>query len=179
MQQNFKARGCRSPRTTQPRPRNTTIMNFYSYLWLREDGTPYYAGKGFGRRAFKSCGHRVYRPREDSRIVVFPMDSEALAFESEIALIELFGRLDLGTGCLRNLTNGGDGTSGYRPTEAHRRNVSLTHKLSGLRPPSPLGRVPSLETRMKVSLANKGRKRPDVVESNKRRTGEKRNGIQR
>jgi hypothetical protein len=36
------------------------------------------------------------------------MVSEFEAFESEIALIELFGRKDFGTGCLRNLTDGGD-----------------------------------------------------------------------
>ena len=42
------------------------------------------------------------------------MLSEAEAFESEIALIELFGRKDNGTGCLRNLTNGGEGVAGHR-----------------------------------------------------------------
>jgi hypothetical protein len=86
---------------------------FYTYLWLREDGTPYYAGKGKSRRAFKSVvGHRP--PTDRTRIVNFPMPDEATALESEIALIELFGRKDNGTGILHNRTDGGDGISGHK-----------------------------------------------------------------
>src|SRR5271166_1977590 len=81
---------------------------FYTYLWLREDGTPYYVGKGKGRRAFVSQGHTVKRPKQRERIVVYPAESEADAFETEIALIWYYGRKDLGMGCLRNLTDGGD-----------------------------------------------------------------------
>jgi NUMOD3 motif-containing protein len=80
-------------------------------MWLREDGTPYYVGKGRGLRAFRSKAHAVRRPKDSNRIVVFPMNSEKDAFESEIALIELFGRKDLGTGILRNRTDGGEGAS--------------------------------------------------------------------
>lgn len=100
-------------------------MEFYSYLWLREDGTPYYAGKGTGKRAFRSLGHGSLNcPKDRARILVFSMLSEAEAFESEMALIELFGRVDLGTGFLRNLTMGGDGVRGYCWTESHRAQVS-------------------------------------------------------
>jgi len=82
-------------------------MGFYSYLWLRTDGFPYYAGKGSGNRAFSQ--YRNPKPPQDhSRILVFPMLTEAEAFESEIALIDLFGRKDLGTGCLINRSDGGD-----------------------------------------------------------------------
>jgi len=85
---------------------------FYTYLWLREDGSPYYVGKGRGDRAFTSNYHNVHRPPQDERIIVQDHPSEEEAFEAERLMISLFGRLDLGTGCLRNLTEGGDGPSG-------------------------------------------------------------------
>jgi hypothetical protein len=83
---------------------------FYSYLYLREDGTPYYAGKGQGKRAFKKQSG-IRPPKDKSRIVILPMENEVLAFESEIALIQLFGRRDNETGILRNRTDGGQGIS--------------------------------------------------------------------
>lgn len=89
-------------------------MRFYAYLWLREDGTPYYAGKGKGKRAFTSSAHNVRCPKDESRIVVFDRDSEESAFQTEKELIANWGRKDLGTGCLRNFTDGGDGQSGRK-----------------------------------------------------------------
>jgi hypothetical protein len=87
---------------------------FYSYLWLREKdgfapaGTPYYAGKGSNGRAFTKSGHAVFPPSSLENIVILPMLNEVEAFESEIAMIELFGRIDNKTGILRNMTDGGD-----------------------------------------------------------------------
>jgi len=85
-----------------------TKNKYYTYLWLREDGTPYYVGKGHGNRAFTSFSHGVVCPPEDSRIIVQEFDSEEQAFEAEKFLVVYFGRKDLGTGSLRNLTNGGE-----------------------------------------------------------------------
>ncbi len=94
-------------------------MRFYTYLWLRSNGTPYYVGKGRGNRVYNSHPH--HRPPKDrTRIIIFPMLNEAEAFESEKALIELFGRKDSGTGILRNLTDGGEGPAGWKPSEAIR-----------------------------------------------------------
>ena len=81
---------------------------FYTYVWLRTDGTPYYVGKGKGDRAYTNESHRVHRPEQRDRIVIYPAQSEAEAFETEIDLIWYYGRKDLGTGCLRNLTDGGE-----------------------------------------------------------------------
>jgi hypothetical protein len=109
---------------------------FYSYMWLRENETPYYVGKGKDDRAFISSSHCVNRPKDKSRIIVFPMSSEELAFESEKAMIELFGRKDSGTGILRNLTDGGEGTSGTailteERREAKRRAGRIGGKIGG------------------------------------------------
>lgn len=142
---------------------------FYSYLWLREDGTPYYAGKGKGRRAFMSWAHGVHKPADRTRILVFPMLHEADAFESEIAFIDLFGRKDNGTGILRNLTNGGEGAAVHVVSLAARQKASASlrgrsfsdiHRFrlsqAGKVRTKIYGRVPSDETRKKISDARQG-----------------------
>src|SRR5271157_5628100 len=88
-------------------------MTFYTYLWLREDGTPYYVGKGTGQRAFVNYQRTIFRPVQDERIIVQEHETESEALEAERFLISFYGRIDLGTGCLRNLTDGGEGLSGY------------------------------------------------------------------
>ena len=114
---------------------------FYTYLWLREDGTPYYVGKGKEKRAWRKAA-----PPKD-RIVVYPAQSEADAFETEIALIWYYGRKDLGTGCLRNYTDGGEGQSGRVVPEEENKRRSVRLK----------GHATSQETRRKIGLANTGR----------------------
>ena len=48
---------------------NIYHKNYYVYLYLREDGTPYYVGKGSGNMAY-STQRTIPRPREDNRIVI-------------------------------------------------------------------------------------------------------------
>jgi hypothetical protein len=86
---------------------------FYTYFWLRENGTPYYVGKGSGNRAYHNDQYRsVKRPKHDSRVLVQHWGSEQEAFSMEKFWISLFGRKDIETGILRNRTDGGDGPSG-------------------------------------------------------------------
>jgi hypothetical protein len=116
---------------------------FYTYLWLREDGTPYYVGKGTGDRGFTNDQHRVRYPGK-SYTIVQEFESESDAFEAEIFLISYYGRKDLGSGCLRNLTNGGDGCSGRIGNFIE-------------------GRPVSLETRKKIADGNRGKVRNTVT----------------
>ena len=88
---------------------------FYVYTYLREDGTPYYVGKGSGERAYKKWGKGIKPPREESRIVIVEDGlDEQTAFNLEIELIAKYGRKDLGTGILHNKTDGGEGSSGHK-----------------------------------------------------------------
>ena len=95
---------------------------FYTYLWLRDDGTPYYVGKGIKRRPFRKSS-----PSKD-RIILQEWDLECEAFEAEKFLISFYGRKDRDTGCLRNLTDGGEGTVGWIPSQSFREKQSKIHK---------------------------------------------------
>ena len=144
------------------------MRTFYTYLWLREDGTPYYVGKGRGQRAWrKGSPHR-------DRVLVQEFPSEEDAFAAEIFLISYYGRKDLLDGCLINLTDGGEGTSGRKFSDEAIRKMSATR--TGLRPTEAtrqkmsvvkmgnqnlLGHKPTEETRRKISDAFKGRISPN------------------
>jgi hypothetical protein len=128
------------------------MTQFYTYLWLREDGTPYYVGKGQGRRAIRSKDHNVHHPGTTARVLVEHWGSEEEAFEMEVWYISLFGRKDIGTGCLRNRTNGGEGISGYRHTEAAKEKLRLN-----AHPPSRKGVKHTEETRKQMGESRIGK----------------------
>ena len=91
-------------------------MNYYTYAYLREDGTPYYIGKGKGRRVFDKR-HRIKVPPKEKILLLKQNLTEKDAIKHEMYMIFIFGRKDLGNGILRNLTNGGEGMSGYKHSE--------------------------------------------------------------
>jgi len=98
---------------------------FYVYSYLREDGTPYYIGKGKAGRAWHRSKDETQKPTDVSRIIIIAAElCEEDAFLLEIVQIALHGRKDLGTGILRNRTNGGEGPSGYTWTSEHHKNFS-------------------------------------------------------
>lgn len=89
-------------------------MNYYTYAYLREDGTPYYIGKGRNKR-IDNQHVKVPVPPKDRRIYLKQGLSEFDAYRHEMYMIDVLGRKDLGTGILINRSPGGEGSSGPRP----------------------------------------------------------------
>lgn len=127
---------------------------YYVYFYLREDYTPYYVGKGKGDRSHKHRNKNDIKPPKDkSRIIILHDNlTEVYAFILERYYIRWFGRKDNGTGILRNMTDGGEGSSGVIVSDETRKKLSIAGK----------GRIVSGETKRKQSIASKGKsKSPD------------------
>jgi hypothetical protein len=105
------------------------MNDFYVYEYIRHQdgdypaGTVAYVGKGRKRRINSPWAHR-YFPTPEFRRIVKSGISESEAVELERALIKKYGRKNTGTGCLVNLTDGGDGLSGYVATDETRALIS-------------------------------------------------------
>ena len=83
------------------------MNNYYTYAYLRQDGTPYYIGKGTGQR-INSPNHTVGLPEIERRIYLKQNLTEEQAYAHEAHMIAVLGRKDLGTGILWNRTDGGE-----------------------------------------------------------------------
>jgi hypothetical protein len=106
--------------------------NFVVYAYCREDGTFYYIGKGQPGRPYRKRRKGARRPKDPSKILILHQGlSETTAFDYERKLILFYGRKDLGTGLLRNLTDGGEGATGWIITEAERKRRSEENYFSG------------------------------------------------
>lgn len=126
------------------------MNKFYTYCIIDpRDCQPFYVGKGTGHRMYDHWKHRnakrmtnmrlKYRLLELDKLHIKPVYVQVLvnvtsteALAKEIELIASYGRLDIGTGCLCNLTEGGDGVSEVGEETKHKWRQSYNSTPRGL-----------------------------------------------
>jgi len=109
---------------------NIYPIKYYVYAYLRKNNTPYYIGKGLKNRAWCKY-HSINLPKDKSKIVIMESNlTELGAYALERRYIKWYGRKDLGTGILRNMTDGGEGGYGKRLSEATKKKISEKNSIS-------------------------------------------------
>jgi hypothetical protein len=148
---------------------------------------PFYIGKGQADRYIyhlknlndKTNPHKVNKIKKLLNEGLEPIINliktgltETQSFELERNLIGKYGRIDLGTGCLVNLSDGGEGQSGWVPTEEYRLNMS---KSTSGNKNGMYGKTHSEETKNKIREKSIGRKLNDFYRNkmSEDRLGEK------
>ena len=143
--------------------RDNNPIGFYIYAYLRDDGTPYYIGKGKGIRAWKQHsikGKGAHTPNDNSRIFICETNlTELGAFALERRYIRWWGRKDLGTGVLQNMSDGGQGTANTIRICSEETKQKIGNANRGI--------VQSVETKEKRANSLRGKKMSD--ESNAKR----------
>jgi hypothetical protein len=121
----------RVPTSPNPSKGFTMKNDFYTYAYLRKDGTPYYIGKGRKNRAYTDGGRRVKLPSKDRILILKKNLTEEEAFRHEVYMIAVLGRKDLNTGILRNLSHGGEGSAGHKMPEDRKESLRQQYKGTG------------------------------------------------
>lgn len=141
-------------------PRKKGLFKYGDYEFECE---PFYVGKGYGKRSLEhlresQLKHKTHKNNKIKKIrsegcepIIVKVSEnlfESDAFDSEIKLIKLIGRDDLGVGPLTNKTDGGEGIVGLIKTEQHRERLSI----------SRTGYKHTDEARKKISESLRGKK---------------------
>lgn len=141
-----------------------TIRESYLYLHRRLDTNQiFYVGigrtKNFRRAYIKEGRNNLWKKiisKTNYAVdIIYKNISKEDACKKEINLIALYGRIDLKTGTLANLTDGGELNSGYKRTEEQKKKQS--EKLKG-NLNCRYGVKLSEDTKIKMSKAATGKK---------------------
>jgi hypothetical protein len=124
----------------------------------RKAGTDdvFYIGIGITKqRAYRKTNrnkywHNIVNKYDYEVDIIFEGISYSEACSGEKLLIKLYGRRDLKTGCLVNMTDGGENNAGKVVSDETRKKSSISHK----------GRKHSEEQKNKISISNTDKIRP-------------------
>lgn len=147
---------------------------YFVYAHYRSDdqnGLPFYIGKGKNKRDLSTYRNRFWKNIANKHGYVAKRVKDNLteqqAWDLEKELIKFYGKLIDGSGCLSNISDGGEGAAGTRHTQETKnkwsiikkgKSLSIEHKLAisnGLK-----GRIHSAETKKKLSDSKQGEKNP-------------------
>ena len=151
-------------------------MVLYQHVKV-ENNEVFYIGIGNDKRAYNKINRNIHWKRIVNK---YEYKVEILsdnltwenAQEAEIQLIKLYGRINLKTGPLCNMTDGGEGCVGHvysektieRFKEIGRQRMTKKYKQYMLS--FNIGKFVSEETRIKSSIANTGRKNSELSKLN-------------
>ena len=127
----------------------------YAYIHCKPDGTPFYVGKGVRARyknfTYRNQYHkRVVAKYGQENILITKMDcsDNKIALELEIGLIKCLKRMGFS---LANLTDGGEGTVGWKCPDHVKQAVAEANKK----------RIWSEEQKRKIGNFGRGKIRPE------------------
>jgi NUMOD3 motif len=136
----------------QPPPPSERLEDYYCYLYRSRDGTPIYAGQGYGRRPWRKerRGAEVDALIASGEAVgpeiIASLETQEQAWAEEIHIIALYGRICDG-GTLLNKTLGGSGSRGLKMSAEHKAKLCAASHTA--------------ESVAKVAAASRGRKHTD------------------
>ena len=155
---------------------------YFVYAHYKSDdqnGLPFYIGKGKNKRDLSTYRNRFWKNIANKHGYVAKRVKDNLteeeAWDLEKELIKSYGKLIDGTGCLCNISDGGEGASGTIHSQETKNKWSEIKKgktyeeiygvekatyMRELRRKSSTGRIYSEETKKKLSLAKQGKNNP-------------------
>lgn len=134
------------------------FTGYYVYTYLDENLKPYYVGMGCNNRMIAK--HLYVKVPNFDNIIVEDNLTQQQAWDKEIELIALYGREHLGTGPLKNLTEGGPTQkSGWTHSSQTRKMISIknTGKIRTLEHKENYSKPKTAEHAEKIRQANLGR----------------------